>query len=59
MPVYEYKCKDCGHKFCLLQTVSASRTGVQCPNCCGTRTERIVSRFAGPRSSCNSQGPFS
>jgi len=58
MPIYEYKCKDCGHRFSLLQSVSASRTGAKCPNCGSARTERVVSRFGGFRNSCSAKGPF-
>jgi putative FmdB family regulatory protein len=59
MPIYEYRCKSCGHVFSLLQGVAANREGAQCPNCCGKRTERIISRFsAGKSGACNPKSPF-
>jgi putative FmdB family regulatory protein len=58
MPIYEYKCKDCGHGFALLQSILASRGGAKCPNCCGERTKRVISRFSATRGSCNPKSPF-
>jgi putative FmdB family regulatory protein len=58
MPIYEYKCKDCGHRFALLQSISASRTGATCPNCSSVRTERVISRFGAVSPSCNPKSPF-
>ena len=31
MPIYEYACPTCGHKFEKLQSMSA--TGADCPHC--------------------------
>lgn len=60
MPIYEYKCRKCGHKFGVLQPVTAGRTGAPCPSCGGTDTEREISKFgsAGSEGSCQSRGPF-
>jgi putative FmdB family regulatory protein len=33
MPIYEYKCRKCGHKFELLQRMGATNEGVRCPEC--------------------------
>jgi putative FmdB family regulatory protein len=33
MPIYEYKCRKCGHKFELLQRMGATSEGVSCPEC--------------------------
>jgi len=40
MPIYEYKCTKCGHRFEKIQKISARRVGT-CPECKG-RTERMV-----------------
>ena len=34
MPVYDYRCMQCGHRFDLLRSVSA-RDAVKCPKCGG------------------------
>jgi len=34
MPVYDYRCMQCGHRFDLLRSVSA-RDDVKCPKCGG------------------------
>ena len=37
MPVYEYKCKKCGHHFERVESISEHRSkGVRCPNCQST-----------------------
>ena len=46
MPIYEYRCRDCGHEFAKLQSMSAGSDGVTCPRCRGTRVERQLSAFA-------------
>lgn len=50
MPIYEYRCKDCGHVFSRLQKVGASSDGVSCPSCGSTSSERLVSTFASASS---------
>lgn len=60
MPIYEYKCNTCGHRFPTLQKITAARTGAVCPACGGTDTKRVISLFGsrGGDSSCKSRGPF-
>jgi putative FmdB family regulatory protein len=43
MPIYEYKCPKCGHKFEQIREFS-ERDGVTCPTC-GKLSTRLVSRF--------------
>lgn len=40
MPIYEYECVKCGHRFEKIQKISARRVG-KCPECKG-RAERMV-----------------
>lgn len=40
MPLYEYKCVKCGHKFEKIESVSASETK-KCPKC-GAKAERVL-----------------
>ena len=46
MPIYEYRCRDCGHEFQKLQSMTAVGDGVSCPRCRSTRVERQISTFA-------------
>ena len=46
MPLYEYKCKKCGHRFELIQGFSAEDTK-ECPVCQG-EAERLISTPARP-----------
>ena len=43
MPIYEYACPTCGHKFEKLQSMSA--TGADCPHC-EQPARRAISVFA-------------
>ena len=43
MPIYEYDCRDCGHRFELLVLPS---TVQQCPVCAGRQLDRVISMFA-------------
>ncbi len=34
MPIYEYRCEGCGHKFQVVSTIAEHRRGgTQCPRC--------------------------
>jgi putative FmdB family regulatory protein len=44
VPLYEYKCLDCGHQFELLVLKSSPRPA--CPSCAGESLERLLSMFA-------------
>jgi len=50
MPVYEYRCADCGKKFQTLVGVVASDDDEKCPHCGSAKTTKLVSRFARYRS---------
>ena len=49
MPVYEYQCQNCGHRFPKLsrsvQSVGES-AATPCPECGSIQTQRIFSRIA-------------
>jgi putative FmdB family regulatory protein len=45
MPIYEYECRQCGHRFEFLLLPSANRTPA-CPECGGQELERLLSGFA-------------
>lgn len=44
MPIFEYACESCGHKFEKL--VFNGNTEVECPSCQGTRLRKLFSVFA-------------
>lgn len=50
MPVYEYRCQDCGKKFQALIGMTAEPDDEACPHCGSKRTGRLVSRFIRGRS---------
>ncbi len=46
MPIYEYRCNDCGKKFSFLYGVSAFSRSLCCPYCQGVNLSRLISRIA-------------
>ncbi len=46
MPVYEYQCNACDHKFELLQSVNARPEDTSCPQCNEVNAQRLMSAFA-------------
>ncbi|NPV13339.1 zinc ribbon domain-containing protein [candidate division WOR-3 bacterium] len=47
MPVYEYSCDDCGHKFDIVATLAEKEAGLTpvCPNCGGRKVHQVFGRF--------------
>ncbi|MCS7202570.1 MAG: zinc ribbon domain-containing protein [Dictyoglomus sp.] len=58
MPIYEYKCKDCGNIF---EKLTYKEEEIECPNCGGKNIKKLISLFAsigsekGICSSCSSR----
>jgi putative FmdB family regulatory protein len=50
MPIYEYRCNDCGRTFAFLYGVSLDSRDPACPTCQGRHLARLVSRVARVRS---------
>lgn len=48
MPIYEYACSECGHKF---EALVRSSTVPECPRCHATALEKQLSVFATTASS--------
>ncbi|MBN1482084.1 zinc ribbon domain-containing protein [candidate division KSB1 bacterium] len=46
MPIYEYKCTQCGHRFDKLQRMGADGSDLTCPNCGAPRPEKMLSAFS-------------
>ncbi|MBN1541773.1 zinc ribbon domain-containing protein [candidate division KSB1 bacterium] len=65
MPIYEYRCRQCGAVFEALQPLGADGSELTCPKCGAPQPEKIFSAFAssghdgggaGARSSCGTGG---
>ncbi|TYP56663.1 FmdB family zinc ribbon protein [Thermosediminibacter litoriperuensis] len=59
MPVYEYKCEDCGHRFEVLRKLQERDEPIECPGCRSGNTRREVSAFGTGISSGSSGTPGS
>ncbi len=46
MPLYEYRCRDCGHQFEILQQVGQGAAAMSCPSCDAGALEKQFSTFA-------------
>ncbi len=46
MPLYEYRCRDCGTCLEVLQRLGDGPEGLLCTRCGGSRLERQFSTFA-------------
>ncbi|HBB69642.1 MAG TPA: zinc ribbon domain-containing protein, partial [Geobacter sulfurreducens] len=43
MPIYEYRCEDCGGTFSLLQKMGAGERETCCPACGSDRVRKLIS----------------
>lgn len=58
MPLYEYKCRSCGHRFEVLQRMSEGAAAVECPRCGERAADKQLSTFSAAVSgSSSSAGP--
>ncbi len=46
MPIYEYRCEDCGRKTQFLTLAVGATLDLKCPKCGGVRLRKLVSRVA-------------
>lgn len=60
MPIYEYRCTECGQTFARLQRMGAGADEVRCPGCGSGAVERLLSAFSsGATSTASGAGPSS
>lgn len=45
MPVFEYRCQDCGQRYDILHIGSERREDVVCPSCQSTHHKKLLSVF--------------
>ena len=50
MPLYEYLCLDCKKRSTILVLSLAHQAPAACTHCASARVERLLSRFASPKS---------
>ncbi|HYO13912.1 MAG TPA: zinc ribbon domain-containing protein [Thermoanaerobaculia bacterium] len=46
MPLYEYRCRECGNRFEVLQRLGQGAEGLACPKCGAQQLEKQYSTFA-------------
>jgi putative FmdB family regulatory protein len=46
MPLYEYRCRECGHRFEVLQRLGQGADGLECPHCGAPGVEKQFSTFS-------------
>jgi putative FmdB family regulatory protein len=46
MPIFEYKCNECGTKFDFLHKSANNIEDVQCPNCKSADNKKLLSTFS-------------
>lgn len=62
MPIFEYRCNDCGKKFDILHKSSTNMEEVVCPECQLNNSKKLLSSFSasmGSSSSLSSDSPCS
>jgi putative FmdB family regulatory protein len=55
MPIFEYACGECGHKF---EALVRSDRPAQCPKCQSTELDKLLSVFATTTASSASAAPM-
>lgn len=50
VPIFEFRCEACGHKFATLVGVVAGESSQACPKCGSENAQKLVSRFTRARS---------
>jgi putative FmdB family regulatory protein len=51
MPIYEYRCSECGEKFEKLVRLSTSTTEIECSKCGSRKVDKLISAFSARVSS--------
>jgi putative FmdB family regulatory protein len=51
MPIYEYSCAECSHRFEILQRMGENGDGLVCPHCGARKVDKQLSTFAAATTS--------
>ncbi len=54
MPIFEYRCEACGHKF---EAILFGAQAPECPKCHAEKLEKQLSTFAVSKGSSGAQSP--
>lgn len=46
MPIYEYKCEQCGSRYEQIRRMTDADSNLECPSCQSTEIKRQLSAFA-------------
>ncbi len=46
MPIYEYRCRDCGKSFEMIRSLKDADKDLKCPGCHSCTVERLLSSFS-------------
>jgi putative FmdB family regulatory protein len=57
MPIYEYRCEDCGTKFEKLVRSTVAASDIECPSCGQKHLTPELSTFAAHASKASSEAP--
>ena len=56
MPIYEYKCSECGMEFEKRVSINSTRE-IECPECSSSRVKKLLSLFLNTKSSTLTSSP--
>ncbi len=54
MPIFEYRCENCGSKYDVLHKSSVKQEEVTCPKCNSTKSKKLLSTFSASIDSSSS-----
>lgn len=57
MPLYEYRCEECEHRFEILQRLGDGAEGLTCPSCGTERLAKMFSTFAASATQTSTAAP--
>jgi putative FmdB family regulatory protein len=46
MPIFEYRCRECGTKYEVLHKSSENQSEIICPNCKSSNNKKLLSTFS-------------
>ena len=59
MPIYEYQCSKCSHRFEIIHGASEKNPKIACPKCGDAHPERVISLFSCGGSQSTDSGSVS
>ena len=59
MPIYEYRCEECDHRFEIIQRLDEGADGLTCPGCGAPRLAKMFSTFAAAATQASTAEPAS